>query len=65
MTSTVSGAHARGATLADLLRALFPCGSVTGAPKVRTMEIIARLEDAPRGVYTGAIGWVGPEGAPP
>ena len=42
------------------LQALFPCGSITGAPKLRTMEIIAELESAPRGVYTGAIGWIGP-----
>ena len=48
--------------LVDLLRALFPCGSVTGAPKIRTMELIAGLEPAPRGVYTGAIGLVQPGG---
>jgi len=46
----------------DLMRALFPCGSVTGAPKIRTMEIIAGLEPEPRGVYTGAIGLVRPGG---
>jgi para-aminobenzoate synthetase/4-amino-4-deoxychorismate lyase len=48
--------------LVDVFRALVPCGSVTGAPKVRTMEIIAGLETEPRGVYTGAIGFIAPEG---
>ena len=43
-----------------MLRALFPCGSVTGAPKIRAMEIIRELEAAPRGVYTGAIGLLTP-----
>jgi len=46
----------------DLFRALFPCGSVTGAPKISTMGIIAELEPTPRGVYTGAIGYVAPGG---
>jgi para-aminobenzoate synthetase/4-amino-4-deoxychorismate lyase len=48
--------------LKDMLHALFPCGSVTGAPKVRAMEIIRELEGGPRGVYTGAIGHVAPNG---
>ena len=60
LTSTVTCEPRPGTTLADAFRALFPCGSVTGAPKVRTMERIRELEDAPRGVYCGAIGWVGP-----
>lgn len=63
MTSTVTGELTAGVTLADILRALFPCGSITGAPKIRAMEIIAELEQAPRGVYCGAIGWVAPTGA--
>jgi para-aminobenzoate synthetase/4-amino-4-deoxychorismate lyase len=58
MTSTVEARSAAG--IAEILAALFPCASVTGAPKTRTMEIIAETESAPRGVYTGAVGWVGP-----
>ncbi len=58
MTSTVSART--GAPLSRLLGALFPCASITGAPKVRAMEIIAELEDSPRGIYTGAIGYLGP-----
>ncbi len=48
--------------LMDMLHALFPCGSVTGAPKVHAMEIIRELEALPRGVYTGAIGHIAPNG---
>jgi para-aminobenzoate synthetase / 4-amino-4-deoxychorismate lyase len=58
MTSTVSART--GASLAEILSALFPCGSVTGAPKPSTMGIIAGLETTPRRVYTGAIGLVSP-----
>lgn len=47
----------------ELLRACFPGGSITGAPKIRAMEIIAELEDAPRGPYCGAIAWIGFDGA--
>ncbi|HEY5800084.1 MAG TPA: chorismate-binding protein [Burkholderiaceae bacterium] len=57
MTSTVEARVRADASLADIVRALYPCGSITGAPKRRTMEIIAELESAPRGLYTGAIGW--------
>jgi para-aminobenzoate synthetase / 4-amino-4-deoxychorismate lyase len=59
----VSGVQARlrdGVTDADLLGAAFPPGSVSGAPKARAVEVIAELEDGPRGVYTGAIGYVSP-----
>jgi para-aminobenzoate synthetase/4-amino-4-deoxychorismate lyase len=62
MTSTVSGTLRPGLHGYDIFAALFPCGSVTGAPKVRAMEIIRELEGAPRGVYTGAIGLFSPGG---
>jgi para-aminobenzoate synthetase / 4-amino-4-deoxychorismate lyase len=64
LTSTVTGELDAGASLLDVFRALFPSGSVTGAPKVRTMELIAKLEDSPRGVYCGSVGWIAPAGAP-
>lgn len=64
LTSTVAGDLPPGAGTAEVFRALFPCGSVTGAPKVSTMGIIADLEDAPRGVYCGAVGFIAPAGAP-
>ncbi len=60
MTSTVRSRLRSGVGVSDILRAAFPCGSVTGAPKVRTMEIISELEDSPRGVYTGSIGYISP-----
>jgi len=63
MTSTVTGQLAEPATLPGLMTALFPCGSVTGAPKIRAMQIIREVERAPRGVYCGAIGWMGPDGS--
>jgi len=62
MTSTVTARLRRGTSLPEIFRALFPCGSVTGAPKRRSMEIIAGLERSPRGVYCGAIGCVAPGG---
>ncbi|GAP37731.1 chorismate-binding protein [Piscinibacter sakaiensis] len=58
MTSTVEARLRPEVGLAGLLRALFPCGSITGAPKHHTMDWIARLEQGPRGLYTGAIGWL-------
>lgn len=63
LTSTVSAQLRTGAGLPDVFGALFPCGSVTGAPKVRTMQIIAELEDSPRGVYCGAVGYLSPPGS--
>ncbi len=62
MTSTVQGRLKPDCNLVDIFRALFPCGSVTGAPKIRTMEIIRQLEKEARGVYTGAIGYITPAG---
>src|SRR5258708_38150707 len=62
MTSTIEAACAPGKGLVDILAALFPCGSVTGAPKISTMAIISELETGPRGVYTGAIGFIKPGG---
>ncbi|WP_025601558.1 aminodeoxychorismate synthase component I [Burkholderia sp. WSM2230] len=58
MTSTVQAALRPGTSFAGILRALFPCGSITGAPKHRTMQLIDELESTPRGLYTGAIGWL-------
>jgi para-aminobenzoate synthetase component 1 len=62
MTSRVTGRLLPGIGLAEILRALFPCGSVTGAPKIRAMEIIRELEPFPRGVYCGSVGWIAPDG---
>ncbi|GLZ50221.1 aminodeoxychorismate synthase, component I [Actinomycetospora sp. NBRC 106375] len=60
LTSEVTARLHPGTGLPELFAATFPCGSVTGAPKRRSMEILADLEGAPRGVYCGAIGWLGP-----
>ena len=61
MTSTIT-ARAPGASLEQLLRALFPCGSITGAPKIAAMRMIGRLEAAERGIYCGSVGWLAPDG---
>jgi anthranilate synthase component 1 len=58
MISTVRGTLRPGVDSAAALKAVFPGGSVTGAPKIRAMEIIDELEPSPRGVYTGAVGWM-------
>ena len=63
MTSTVTAITQPGAGLAQLFAALFPCGSVTGAPKRRAMQLIRELEAAPRGWYCGALGLIQPGGA--
>ena len=64
MTSAVTAQLRPGVGLLDLFRVLFPCGSVTGTPKARSMQIIRSIEPEPRGVYCGAIGLIGPPGAP-
>lgn len=62
LTSTVSATLRPGTSLEEIFAALFPCGSVTGAPKIAAMRFIADLEDSPRGVYCGAIGMLLPGG---
>lgn len=62
MTSTVSAGLRTGMDAIDVIKAAFPCGSVTGAPKIRAMEIIEALEDHDRGPYTGSIGFISPNG---
>lgn len=62
MVSRVTGRLRPGADVIDVLRALFPCGSITGAPKIRAMEIIHAVEARRRGVYTGSIGSIDPDG---
>jgi len=62
MTSTIESTLRKGSTLLDLFRSVFPCGSVTGAPKIASTGFITDLERAPRGVYCGAVGYVEPGG---
>jgi len=63
MASTVSGTLAPGKTIGELLRGTFPPGSMTGAPKIRAVELCSRLEEVERGLYSGAIGWFGGDGS--
>ncbi len=63
MVSTVRGKLRQNTPPREVLKALFPCGSVTGAPKIRAMEIVRELEQSPRGVYCGAIGYFSPDGS--
>jgi para-aminobenzoate synthetase/4-amino-4-deoxychorismate lyase len=63
MVSTVRARLKPGTGVRGIVRALFPCGSVTGAPKIRAMEIIRELEASPRGIYCGALGWFAPDGS--
>lgn len=62
LTSGITAQLQPGLAFSDILAALFPCGSITGAPKIAAMEIIAANEAGPRGVYTGAIGYLAPDG---
>ncbi|MBC8038408.1 MAG: aminodeoxychorismate synthase component I [Rhizobiales bacterium] len=62
LTSVITGELRAGKTVGDLIAAAFPGGSVTGAPKIRAMEVIAEIEKAPRGVYCGSIGYIGLSG---
>ena len=63
MVSRVTAQLKESTSLPDILRALFPCGSVTGAPKHRAMQVIRDLEPTPRGIYCGTIGWMAPDGS--
>lgn len=60
MTSTVRATIAPGEDAVDILRALYPCGSITGAPKIRAMELLHEIEPGPRGIYCGSIGRIDP-----
>jgi para-aminobenzoate synthetase / 4-amino-4-deoxychorismate lyase len=62
MTSTITAETREGVAIADIFSALFPCGSITGAPKIKSSEVIAELETTPRGVYCGAMGYISPDG---
>lgn len=63
MTSCITSQILPNTTLKELFMALFPCGSITGAPKIRAMEVIREIETQPREIYCGSIGWIAPNGA--
>lgn len=62
MTSTVTGLLPQGSDAVDVIKALFPCGSITGAPKIRAMQVIGEVETGPRGIYCGSIGRIDANG---
>lgn len=62
MTSLITAEMMPDTGLGDIFRALFPCGSITGAPKMRAMEVLAELENVARDIYCGTIGWAAPDG---
>ena len=62
MVSLVRAKLREGVTLGEVFAALFPCGSITGAPKLRAMEILNDLEPQARDIYCGSIGWAAPDG---
>jgi para-aminobenzoate synthetase component 1 len=62
MTSLITAQMQPDTGLSDIFTALFPCGSITGAPKLRAMQILADLEQAPREIYCGSLGWAAPDG---
>jgi para-aminobenzoate synthetase/4-amino-4-deoxychorismate lyase len=62
MTSTVTGVLNEGVDAVDVITALFPCGSITGAPKIRAMQVVEEVETTPRGIYCGSIGRIDANG---
>ncbi|MET0436255.1 MAG: aminodeoxychorismate synthase component I [Devosia sp.] len=62
MTSGITAKRRHNVTMLEILENLFPCGSITGAPKLRAMEIIHEVEPLPRGLYTGSVGYIAPNG---
>jgi para-aminobenzoate synthetase/4-amino-4-deoxychorismate lyase len=62
MTSTVTGVLREGADAVEVIKALFPCGSITGAPKIRAMQVVEEVEITPRGIYCGSIGRIDANG---
>ena len=62
MISTISGTLEKGIIFSDIINACFPMGSMTGAPKHRVMELIEEYEEGPRGIFSGSVGYINPDG---